>query len=327
MTDETLLTRTRSPADATDIITDKTLDFIRKRDPSRPFFAMCHHKAPHRSWECDPKHRHLYKDPVKLPETFTDDYKNRARAAAIAKMRVESDMSYGDLGLSQPEGGSEVGDLELPGYWFMSSRKVPMPDDVTTMRPLVDRETGEQFTFKTREELSQFKYQRYMQRYLRCIQSIDDNMGRTLDFLEAEGLAENTIVIYTCAYHSASSLLLRLALTRQLLLRLQRTRASSSANTAGSTSASSTRSRSRCPSSSAGRRRSRPGPFAATSCPTSTLRRRGSRPPACGSRPTCRATRSSRRSRAFRALRTTRRSPTTGASRSLPPLARLTEPS
>ncbi|GJN91927.1 hypothetical protein Rhopal_004952-T1 [Rhodotorula paludigena] len=182
---------------ATDIITDKTLDFIRKRDPSRPFFAMCHHKAPHRSWECDPKHRHLYKDPVKLPETFTDDYKNRARAAAIAKMRVESDMSYGDLGLSQPEGGSEVGDLELPGYWFMSSRKVPMPDDVTTMRPLVDRETGEQFTFKTREELSQFKYQRYMQRYLRCIQSIDDNMGRTLDFLEAEGLAENTIVIYT----------------------------------------------------------------------------------------------------------------------------------
>lgn len=182
---------------ATNIITDKTIDFIKARDPSRPFFAMCHHKAPHRSWECDPKHRHLYKDPVRLPETFSDDYKNRAQAAAVAKMRVESDMSYNDLGLAQPEGGSEVGDLELPAFPFISSRKVPMPDDVTKLR-LVDCETGENFTFKTRDELSRFKYQRYMQRYLRCIQSVDDNMGRLLDYLEEAGLAENTIVIYTC---------------------------------------------------------------------------------------------------------------------------------
>ncbi|GAA5843772.1 hypothetical protein JCM11251_006803 [Rhodosporidiobolus azoricus] len=197
--DPTFINKTgthREPGYATDIITDKTLQFIKKRDPSRPFFAMCHHKAPHRSWECDPKHRHLYKDPVKLPETFTDDYKNRARAAAVAKMRVESDMSYNDLGLSQPEGGLEVGELELPAYPFMTSRKVPMPEDVSKLR-LIDRETGENFTFKTRDELSQFKYQRYMQRYLRCIQSVDDNVGRMLDYLDEAGLAENTIVIYT----------------------------------------------------------------------------------------------------------------------------------
>jgi arylsulfatase A-like enzyme len=56
----------------TDIITDKAIDFIeraRETDEGRPFFAMVHHKAPHRSWECDPKHKHLYKDPIKLPET------------------------------------------------------------------------------------------------------------------------------------------------------------------------------------------------------------------------------------------------------------------
>ncbi|GAA5859878.1 hypothetical protein JCM8547_004369 [Rhodosporidiobolus lusitaniae] len=181
---------------ATNIITDKTLDFIQKRDKTRPFFIMSQHKAPHRSWECDRKHRNLYRDPVKLPDSFSDDYKNRAKAAAIAKMRVESDMSYNDLGLSQPEGGSDVGELELPAYPFITSRKVPMPDDVTGL-VLVDRETGENFTFKTREELSMFKYQRYMQRYLRCIQSIDDNMGRMLDFLDEEGLADNTIVIYS----------------------------------------------------------------------------------------------------------------------------------
>lgn len=54
----------------TDVITDKAIDFIDKRDPTRPFFAMVHHKAPHRAWECDPKHKHLYKDPVALPETY-----------------------------------------------------------------------------------------------------------------------------------------------------------------------------------------------------------------------------------------------------------------
>ncbi|GAA5917272.1 hypothetical protein JCM6882_009270 [Rhodosporidiobolus microsporus] len=181
---------------ATDIIANKSMDFIAKRDKSKPFFVMCHHKAPHRAWECDPKHKHLYKEPVRLPDTFSDDYKNRAKAAAVAKMRVESDMSYQDLGLVQPEGGIEVGELEIPHIWWYSSRKVPMPEDVTKMR-LVCKDTNEVFTFKTRQELSEFKYQRYMQRYLRTIQSIDDNTGRMLDFLEEEGVADNTIVIYT----------------------------------------------------------------------------------------------------------------------------------
>jgi arylsulfatase A-like enzyme len=36
-----------------------------------------------------------------------------------------------------------------------------------------------------------------MQRYLRTIQSIDDNTGRKLDYLDSEDLAENTIVMYT----------------------------------------------------------------------------------------------------------------------------------
>ena len=79
---------------------------------------MCHHKAPHRSWECDPKHKHLYKDPVRLPDTFTDDYKNRARAAKIAKMRIADDITYHDLGLVQPDGGNEVGEKLIDIYWW-----------------------------------------------------------------------------------------------------------------------------------------------------------------------------------------------------------------
>ncbi|RYP78186.1 hypothetical protein DL771_000663 [Monosporascus sp. 5C6A] len=70
---------------------------------------MCHHKAPHRSWECDSKHKHLYADkPIRVPETYNDDYTNRAKDAKVAKMRVAEDMTYRDLGLVQPDGGDWV---------------------------------------------------------------------------------------------------------------------------------------------------------------------------------------------------------------------------
>ncbi|KAE8330211.1 alkaline-phosphatase-like protein [Aspergillus sergii] len=187
---------TRVPGYATDIITDKSLDWIKNRDAQRPFFLMCHHKAPHRSWECDPRHRHLYTDPVRLPDTFTDDYKNRAKAAKIAKMRVAEDLTYGDLGLAQPEGASDLIGNKMVDAWWWQDRKIPAPEDVTKLR-LIDKNDGTVFTFKTPAELAEFKFQRYMQRYLRTIQSIDDNVGRMLDFLDAEGLADDTIVIYT----------------------------------------------------------------------------------------------------------------------------------
>lgn len=164
---------------------------------------MCHHKAPHRSWECDPKHKHLYKEPVRLPDTFTDDYKNRAKAAAAAKMRVSDDLTYHDLGLVQPDGGNEVGEKLVEGLWFLTERKIPNPDDVTKLR-LIDKDTAEVFTFKSKAELAEFKFQRYMQRYLRTIQSIDDNVGRMLDYLDREGLAENTLVVYTSVRHLPS---------------------------------------------------------------------------------------------------------------------------
>ncbi|KAF2247173.1 alkaline phosphatase-like protein [Trematosphaeria pertusa] len=185
----------RVPGYATDVITDKSIDFIKNRDKSRPFFVMCHHKAPHRSWECDPKHKQLYTEPVRLPDTFTDDYKNRAKAAKIAKMRVAEDLTYHDLGLVQPDGGREVGERVIDTWWW-NDRKIPAPSDVTKLR-LIGKDDGKAFTFKSPSELAEFKFQRYMQRYLRTIQSIDDNTGRLLDFLDAEGLAENTVVIYT----------------------------------------------------------------------------------------------------------------------------------
>ncbi len=181
------------PGYATDIITDKSIEWLDKRDPSKPFFLMCHHKAPHREWEPHPKNRSLYQDDIDIPETFDDDYKNRAKAAAEAKMRIKDDMTYADLGLVQPEGGAEVGERATV---HSPRRKIPNPRDVSKLR-LIDKDTGEVFTFRTSEELSRFKYQRYLKRYLRTIHSIDESVGRVLDYLDEHGLAHNTLVIYT----------------------------------------------------------------------------------------------------------------------------------
>lgn len=46
-------------------------------------------------------------------------------------------------------------------------------------------------------ELRRWAYQRYIKDYLRVVASIDDNVGRVLDYLDSAGLSENTIVIYT----------------------------------------------------------------------------------------------------------------------------------
>lgn len=181
------------PGYATDVITDKSLDWLAQRDQSKPFFLMCHHKAPHREWEPHPKNRNLYQKDIKVPETFNDDYKNRAKAAAAAKMRIKDDMTYADLGLVQPEGGSEVGERTMRSS---TRRKIPNPVDVSALR-LIDKESGEVFTFKNNEELSHFKYQRYLKRYLRTIASIDESVGRLLDYLDENDLSDNTIVIYT----------------------------------------------------------------------------------------------------------------------------------
>lgn len=178
---------------ATDVITDKCLQWLEVRDESKPFFLMCHHKAPHREWEPHPKHRGMYQSDIVVPETFDDDYKHRASAAAEAKMRIKDDMTYRDLGLAQPEGGAEVGERNITRD---RERKIPNPDDVSRLR-LIDKDTGEVFGFKDREELGRFKYQRYLKRYLRTIASIDENVGRLLDYLDHSGLTDNTIVIYT----------------------------------------------------------------------------------------------------------------------------------
>ncbi|WP_394697637.1 sulfatase/phosphatase domain-containing protein [uncultured Sunxiuqinia sp.] len=47
------------------------------------------------------------------------------------------------------------------------------------------------------QDLMRWKYQRYMQDYFGCIAAVDENVGRVLDYLDENGFAENTILVYT----------------------------------------------------------------------------------------------------------------------------------
>ena len=166
----------------TDVTTDLGLEFIRKRPRGKPFFLMLHHKAPHRPWEPDQMHRAAFSERwIPEPPTLWDNYATRTDALRENEQRVAKDLSNRDLKLPQPSGlaGTQLTE------WLNAK-----PETVTTTR------NGASVTL-TGEPLARWKYQRYMQDYLATVQSVDDNVGRVLEYLDRSGLARNTIVIYT----------------------------------------------------------------------------------------------------------------------------------
>jgi len=176
-------TRTRTIRGyVTDIITDLTIEFLKNRPKDKPFFLMSHHKAPHRAWDPDEKHRAMFAG-RKIPEppTLRDDYATRTDAIRENRQRVFDDLTRRDLKLEPPPGLTPA---ERNAWLNVKPAEVEIEVD------------GRKKVLKG-EELNAWKYQRYMQDYLACVQSIDDNVGRLLDWLEANGLADNTIVIYT----------------------------------------------------------------------------------------------------------------------------------
>ena len=166
----------------TDLITDLAIEFMKNRPRNQPFFLMVHNKAPHRPWEPDEAHRAQFADKwIPEPETFWDSWATRTDALHENLQRVAGDMTRRDLKLAPPA------DLKGPELTSWLSAK---PDTVTITRD------GKEVTL-TGEALARWKYQRYMRDYLATIQSVDDNVGRLLGFLDTAGLTKNTIVIYT----------------------------------------------------------------------------------------------------------------------------------
>ncbi len=164
----------------TDLITDLSLDWLEnKRDTDKPFVLMYQHKAPHRPWRPGPDHLTMYDDTfIPEPDTLFDDYAGRGSAARQQEMMIAKDLNENDLKLNTPKG---LTDEQLTAWQAAYEPKNKAFRDAQL----------------TGDDLTRWKYQRYIKDYLRCVASVDDNVGRLLDYLDASGLADNTIVVYS----------------------------------------------------------------------------------------------------------------------------------
>ena len=178
----------------TDIITDKSLDWLEnKRDKEKPFCIMIHHKAVHRNWLPPLKYLKEYEHRTfNLPHDFHDEYNGR-RAAQKQRMSISRDM-----------------DIVYDTKMHHAGSDTPLTSTYEAFISRLDPEERKEYDafynaltadFMSRDlkgrELTEFKYQRYMRDYAKVVKSLDDNVGRVLDYLKSEGLDKNTLIVYT----------------------------------------------------------------------------------------------------------------------------------
>lgn len=180
----------------TSITTEIALDWLEnKREQNKPFLLLYHQKAPHRTWMPEKKYLDLYANKkFVLPENFYDSYKNRP-AAAAHEMGIYKDMDIVyDLKMLDKEGiiKSKYRKNFQNMYDRMDDKQKIAWD--TYYNPIIKDYKNSDMEGM---ELAQWKYNRYMQDYLSTIQSVDDGVGKILDYLDQNGLSENTIVVYT----------------------------------------------------------------------------------------------------------------------------------
>lgn len=188
--------RRRHTGYVTDIITDLSLDWLKnRRDPDNPFLLMSQHKAPHRNWMPGPEHLSLYDgEHIWEPPTLFDDFSGRASPAAANLMEIGRHMTdAGDLKAPPPDAAQDDRGMRQwnNSYGRLNAAQKAVWDAAYGPKNKAFREAGLQG-----KALLRWKYQRYIKDYLRCIASVDDNVGRLLRYLDASGLAENTVVIY-----------------------------------------------------------------------------------------------------------------------------------
>lgn len=179
----------------TDVITDLALQWI-DQNRQQPFFLMLHNKAPHRNFMPPLKYLDRFNNvQFPLPATFNDDYNNRP-ALQRQHITVAHDLDI-------------VYDNKIPcdtcvsapvNKWAPAENRREMerfsPDERAVWDAAYAKEYAQFKQIKDSAALVRFQFQRYMEDYLRCVLSVDDNVGRVLKYLDDNGLAQNTIVVY-----------------------------------------------------------------------------------------------------------------------------------
>lgn len=171
----------------TNIITDKAEAWLDKLEGDQPFCLILGHKATHRTWLPDTADLGRFDDKeFALPPTFYDEYVGR-EAAQQQKMSIDKDMRMGyDLKMLTDDEAAQEASINRMNKSQLKAFKAyydPIYADLKKRN-------------LSGKKLAEWKYQRYIKDYLSTAASLDQNVGRILDYLDENDLADNTLVIY-----------------------------------------------------------------------------------------------------------------------------------
>ncbi len=190
----------------TDLITEMTLDWLKEeREEEKPFLLFYLHKAPHREWLPAPRHYEEYAGRTfPEPPTLFDTYEGRGSAAREAEMNLLTHMNWAGDSKLRPQDLDELGitpgsDWDKDAYERNILRRM---DSAQLSRWNATYDTmieafKKEYPGMTDRELMRWRYNRYLQDYLGSVASVDEGVGRVLDYLEENELSDNTIVVYT----------------------------------------------------------------------------------------------------------------------------------
>ncbi len=163
---------------STDVITDSLLEWMKKhRNPDQPFFVCHHYKAPHDYFKSNPRYDDYLAD-VQIPEpeslwSLPSDWGSLATRGANDELVPHIGTS---IGRRNPRRSYAV---DLPQVFPNEFTWDPYDPDLSD------------------DAVKRLAYQAYLKKYLRCVKGVDDNLKRVFDYLKAEGLYDNTLIIYT----------------------------------------------------------------------------------------------------------------------------------
>ncbi|MDV5169530.1 sulfatase [Photobacterium rosenbergii] len=208
---------------STDLITDMSLEWLEESwDEDKPFLLKVQYKAPHTPRRPPPRHMATFMDHnFPIPDTLFDDYKTRGEHAENAWMQL-----YGmtPVGINAfPPAPTTPEKARVREEWIKSmdgdqrwhfdqwmnrltdEQKAAFHeayDDVNVdywekmKDPMYKRRWGN-VPRDLKVARTEYMYQRFMRDYMGTVMTIDENVGRILDYLDESGLAENTIVVYS----------------------------------------------------------------------------------------------------------------------------------